>query len=433
MNERLITLLCAAGAFALFYAIFLPAPESMEEKVSQPTTEEHGANGYLGAVRWLESTGVRAVSLRERFDWLERHDTRLARTGNLLITTLPHRYGVRERELEALRDWVTAGNTMLVLAALADTPDWTMPHVSRDLAGDVARLTGVGFEVPPPDPLPARMKGSADADFADGAEALAAAFKRLTEPKEHRIVPNRPHPLFDGVRLVRAESEFPASEWRAMQPNNGFALSLAHDADNGRDALWVRRYGGGRFLISGYGSLFSNEQLGRADNARLLANITAQTLGVGGAVLFDDQHQGLSALYDAEAFFADQRLRATLWLLLALWLIWVLGATRLRGAPPEPPAPRETAFVEATGGLLARVVHPVQAGERLIELFFNDLRRRLSLPEDGTPLWEWLERQPRVIRSDLATLRGLDARLRGGKRIDLTRLQNLLVKLQGQV
>jgi hypothetical protein len=66
-------------------------------------------------------------------------------------------------------------------------------------------------------------------------------------------------------------------------------------------------------------------------------------------------------------------------------------------------------------------------------LFFNDLRRRLSLAEDGRPLWEWLERQPRVSRSDLDALRALETRLRSGKRVDLVRLHNLLLRLQGQV
>ena len=284
----------------------------------------------------------------------------------------------------------------------------------------------MGFVVPPPEPdLTARAKPA--------RETAIDAFKRLAEPTLHRIVPNRRHRYFDGVREVVAESEYFASEWRAVPPAGDFVLSLAHDAKNGRDAFWVRLYGDGQFLISSYASLFSNEQLDRKDNARLLANLVAQTLGPEGAVLFDDQHQGLSTLYDSEAFFGDERLHVTLWLLVGLWLVWVLGNVRLRGAPPQTPAPRETAFVKATGGFLARVLDPVQAGMRLCELFFNDLRRRLSIAEDGRPMWEWLERQPRVSRSDLDALRALDVRLRSGKRVDLVRLQNLLVKLQGQV
>jgi hypothetical protein len=419
-------LLCAAGALALFYTLFFASPQPLEEEISQPTTADSGSNGYLAALRWLKSTGTRVESLRQRYDWLSKPEARLPAKGNLLITTFPHRIGTRERELGHLWSWVAAGNSVLVLAALADTPDWSLPLAGSGMTGDIESITGVRFEVPAPDTdLPARTQPV--------EQAAIDAFKRLTEPTLHRIVPNRPHRHFEGVREVVAESEYFASQWRAVPPPHGFVLSLAHDAKNGRDAFWVRLYGDGQFLISSYASLFSNEQLGKKDNARLLANLVAQTLGPGGAVLFDDQHQGLSTLYDAEAFFDDTRLQITLWLLLALWLIWVLGSVRLRAATPETPAPRETAFVRATGGFLARVLHPVQAGARLLELFFNDLRRRLSLAEDGRPLWEWLERQPRVSRSDLDALRALETRLRSGKRVDLVRLHNLLLRLQGQV
>jgi hypothetical protein len=427
MRERLITLLCALGALALFYAIFIAEPVPLDEKVSEPTTAERGNNGYLAALRWFKSTGVRVESLRQRYDWLKQDASGLAPTGNLLIITLPHKYSTRLRELEQLWSWVAAGNTVLVLAALADTPDWTMAYVTNDLPGEIETITGVQFFVPlPDDPLTLRSPS------ADG-EVVIDALKRLAEPTLHRIVPNRRHPYFEGVQQVVAESEYFASEWRAAPPLHDFVLSLAHDADTGRDAFWVRLYGDGQFLISGYASVFSNEQLGKKDNARLLANIAAQSLGPEGAVLFDDQHQGLSTLYDAGAFYADGRLHATLWLLLALWFIWVMGSVRLRGVAAEPAAPRETAFVKATGGFLARVLLPLQAGRRLVELFFNDLRRRLSLREDGQPLWDWLERQPRVARADLETLRALESRLQGGRRVDLVHLQNLLVRLQGQV
>lgn len=427
MRERLITLLCAAGALALFYAIFIPQPLSLDEKIPEPTTAERGSNGYLAALRWLKSTGVRVESLRQRYDWLKHDASGLAPSGNLLIITLPYKYGTRQRELEQLWSWVAGGNTVLVLAALADTPDWTMAHVSSNLPEDVESITGVRFFVPLPDDELAARSEPVD------VETVVDAFKRLAKPTLHRIVPNRRHPYFEGVHEVVAESEYFASEWRASPPLHDFVLSLAHDADTGRDAFWVRLYGDGQFLISGYASLFSNEQLGKQDNARLLANIAAQSLGPEGAVLFDDQHQGLSTLYDAGAFYADWRLHVTLWLLLALWLIWVLGSVRLRGVAVEAPAPRETALVKATGGFLARVLLPVQAGRRLIELFFNDLRRRLSLREDGLPLWDWLERQPGVSRADLETLRAHEGRLQAGRRVDLVRLQNLLVKLQGQV
>lgn len=427
MKERLITLLCAMGALALFYTIFISQPESIDEKIPEPTTAERGTNGYLAALRWLKSTGVRVESLRQRYDWLTQDASKLEPSGNLLIITLPHKYSTRQRELEELWSWVAGGNTILVLAALDDTPDWTISHAASYLPDEVESITGVNFFVPPPDDAIAARGERVD------VETVVDAFRRLSKPTLHRIVPNRRHPYFEGVSEVVAESEYFASEWRASPPLHDFVLSLAHDADTGRDAFWMRLYGDGQFLISGYASLFSNEQLGKKDNARLLANIAAQSLGPGGALLFDDQHQGLSTLYDAGAFYADWRLHVTLWLLVALWLIWVLGSVRLRGVAVEAPAPRETALVKATGGFLARVLLPLQAGRRLVELFFNDLRRRLGLREDGLPLWDWLERQPGVSRADLETLRAQELRLQSGQRVDLVRLQNLLVRLQGQV
>ena len=422
MNERLLTLACAVGALILFYTLFMPTPQRELESAPPPTSMDNRRNGYAATVRWLESSRVRVVSLGKRYDSL-RSDPRLPRSGNLLITTLPYRTAVRDREIGPLQTWLRAGNTLLVLSSLADTADWTVPLAGTDLLADLSEITRTSFgEVS--DVEPAEQEAE---------EELPSAPEPLEKPRLHTIAPNRPHPLFEGVKRVHAESEYPAGQWRAYLPYGGFLLSVAHDAQTGRDAFWVRNVGTGRVLISAFGSVFANEQLGRADNARLLANIVSQSVREGGAVVFDDYHQGVSELYDADAFFDDSRLHATLWLLLAGWLIWVLGSVRLRGPRAEAPALRETAFVEATGGLLARVTQPRAAAERTLELFHNDLRRRLSLVEDGQPLWSWLERQPRVQRADLDALRAAHARLNAQRNVDLVQLQNLLVRLQGTV
>jgi hypothetical protein len=338
-------------------------------------------------------------------------------TGNLLITTLPHRYAVRKNEVDDLARWIAAGNTLLVLAALADTPDWTIRYANDDLVEQIDRITDVTFIIAT---NPKRER------FVD-------AFKRFAEAQHNRIAPNRAHPLFDGVHEVVAESEFPADEWRAMVPYGDFMLSLAHDADTGRDAFWVRLYGNGQILISAFGSIFANEQLSRGDNARLLGNIVAQSLGPGGTVIFDDQHQGLSTLYDAKAFFADSRLHTTIWLLLFLWLVWVLGSVALRPDPRGPDAPKETAFVEAMGGFFARSLRPEQAGQRLLELFFDDVRRRLRVSGDRDRAWERLARHAPLAAADLDALRAFDAQLSANRRVDLVDLQNLLRRLEARL
>jgi hypothetical protein len=88
--------------------------------------------------------------------------------------------------------------------------------------------------------------------------------------------------------------------------------------------------GDGSVLLCAGGSLFTNRALGNADNAQLFANIVSTRVANDGVVLFDDLRQGLSANYDPARFYRDPRLFKTLFIVLGLWLVWVLGSTRLR-------------------------------------------------------------------------------------------------------
>src|SRR5207249_3237195 len=106
---------------------------------------------------------------------------------------------------------------------------------------------------------------------------------------------------------------------------------------------------------------------GLADTARLLANIVGSAVRPGGAVLFDDEHQGLAAAYDPAKFYNDPRLYRTIGVLAAVWLVWVLGGTRLKLPETRVPAPREAELVRATGGFLARVLRPAAAARRMFE------------------------------------------------------------------
>jgi len=270
----------------------------------------------------------------------------------------------------------------------------------------------------------------ADETAGSGVIARVTAFK---EPMRMRLVPNRPHHLFEGVQAVVAETEYPADDWRAVVPHHGFVLALAHEEPSGSEALWMRRFGDGTIIVSTYASLFTNQVVSEGDNARLLSNIVRHATRGQGAVIFDDTHQGMTELYDPRAFFSDSRLHISLLLAIALWFVWVVGATRLRPARAPAPAPRESALTSAVGGYLARVLPPIKAGLRICEHFFNDVHRRLGQPEDGSAPWEWLERQPRVVAADLAQLRNYLGRLQAGRRVDLRRVHDLAVKLREQL
>ena len=190
----------------------------------------------------------------------------------------------------------------------------------------------------------------------------------------------------------------------------------------------------GTVIVSGFGSLFSNRALGLADNARLLANIVTATVHPKGAVLFDDEHQGLAAAYDPAKFYNDPRLYGTIGVLAAVWLIWVLGGTRLRLPAMRMPAPREAELVRATGGFLARVLRPAAAARRLFEHFFRRLATRTHRGAQGEGLpWEWLEHHPRLRRADVQQLRQWYAQAYSDRRVPLTRLHNLIVRTERQL
>jgi uncharacterized protein DUF4350 len=372
--------------------------------VPRPTSEERRANGYNGAMAWLDEQHVRTVSVRERFNKLAIHPG-LAATGNLLIVTLPAATSFKTEELRPLERWVQAGNTLLVLAALSDDPDWAFV-LGRPVSGDLGLLTGLEFEVARrsvrrPATRGAGSGGDSNAGTGAGASTkggtdevgarIAATARAFAQPQPGTLVPNGSHPYFSGVSSAVALSDYPSQPWTVKIPYDGFVLSLAHQQETGDGVLWTRPLGSGRIIVSGLGSLFTNRVLGLADNGRLLANVVGATVGSRGAVLFDDMHQGLGAAYDPAKFYSDRRLYETVGILAGLWLCWVLGATQLQLPGSRAAAPREAELVQVTGGFLARVLTPDAGARGLFEHFFRRLRARLG---DGKsePPWELLER-----------------------------------------
>jgi hypothetical protein len=407
MKERLITLACALGALALFVVLFINPGGGVDARgnVARPTTEELRGNGYHAAYSWLMASGLRTVSQRERFDALiARRD--LAATGNVLVVTLPRKEFFRSGETRALQKWLRAGNMVLVLAALADEPDWAQGPGAVNV-GDLKDLAGLDFEM-----VPGREQRS---------------------QKDVALLPNRAHAYFKGVGGAVAASGHSQQEWTVRMPYESFMLVLGHERDSGKAVLWTRALGEGRIVVCGLGSLFTDKALGLSDNAQLLANIIGANLGHRGAVIFDDFHQGLSAAYDPEKFYADPRLYVTGAILLTLWFIWVLGATRLRFPVTRIAAPREADLVRANGGFLARVLSRDVAARGLLEHFLRRVHRRMPAGRVAQGPWEFLGACPRVAAADLLQLRRWDAQARAGRHVPLLRLYNLILRIDRQI
>ena len=423
MKERLVTLGLAIAALFLCYALFLPKPAAEASAPSRPLSTESGPAGYQAAWRWLEAEHVPVMALHDKFDRLSGGGQSLHRTGNILLTTLPYKVAMRSGEASDLDAWIERGNTLLVAAALDDTPGWAALENAARLFKDLGRLTRLNFE-------------TADEEKDDKASrsqrALKSALNVLSEPRTIVIEPRGEHPLMEGVHTLSVISDLPASRWRAAPMDSSGILQVARMTDGGTGAIWVKRQEKGQVITLAVAGLFSNRDIGAADNAALLANLIAWSLKPGGTVIFDDAHQGAVGYYDAKAFYADPRLHRTIGWLVLLWFIFVLGIQRLNARPDDRRPADVTAFLGRSGEFLASSVAPATAANRLLANFFNSIRRRLGLPEDGAPTWEWLSSHGAVTRGEVTELQELHDRIQAGRRFNLPRLQNLLNQLRGK-
>lgn len=403
MKQRLLTLVLALGALALFYALIFPKPQRPVPAQGLPISTDGRPEGYLAIWRWLGKEHIPRVSLRYRYD---RLPGLLGQpTGNLLIVTLPQRMPMQATELGTLESWVARGNTLLIAAALDDEPVWTLETHDAVMMKDLQRITGLKFLAAP-----------------------TMTWVRSLGASRLEIRPRGVHPLLAGVQRITAPLPLPSRRWRPHLTHDRLPLELAALEPGRQPALWLEHYGGGQIILSAVAAPFSNGGMRYPGNARLLANILAWSLAPGGAVVFDDAHEGLSAFYDAWAFFADPRLHATLGWIVLLWLTFVMASQSLRIASPAWQPPDETAYIEGSARYLAAVVDPGEAARRLIEDFLGELPGHP--PGSGANAWQRLDAQPGIGSAGQEALRACYERARAGRRVNLVRLQILLAQLR---
>ena len=455
MRERGVAFLLALAALAAFYGLWLrPSPSlDPDANIARPTSAERRGNGYAGLYEWLQRSGVEVRSLRERYGSL----TELVPTrGNLLVLSLPAVEVFHSDELSALDEWVRRGNTLLITAALLDQPDWAARR-SAGAVVEIESLTSIEFETRKgresrldDTPLAQRVReadaraakdkdGDEDADqdtdenLEDSEDAEEERGELLAVPGKIPLTATGPHVLLTGVKTLELVTDYAATEWSLRMPYDNFVLTLARTA-GGEGAMFEQRVGQGRVLLSAGGSLFTNRALGGADNARLFANIVSARMSPDGVVLFDDLRQGLSASYDPARFYQDPRLHKTVFIVLGLWLVWVLGSTRLRAPDIVVHDPSEAELVQRAGGLIARTVPPANTALRLFDLFFAGVARAARRAGGGAPergdQWQWLERHGAILPQELDRLKTWYADAHSSRAVPLISLQNLLDTLE---
>ena len=416
MKERFITFLGALLALYAVYVLLLPKPQPQLEPVSQPTTEDKGEAGLAVAYQWLRQNNIPTHSLRDRYSALSAN-SRLPEQGNLLIVSLPLRIDSRDWEAQQLVNWIDQGNNLVLLANLNDAEAGFayQQHVNA-----VTRRFGYEFD-------------EIEIEKTDNGHAGSEAGKQEDEPDKHYLQPVPHLDLTRGIAQVAVTN--PQQDKRYWQLGTSgqlrSVLPLLQDPASDSPALWLARSGNGQVFLSRYARLFSNQYINQQDNARLLLNLLQHSLGPKGHVIFDDMHQGLSQLYDAEAFFADDRLHNTLWFILALWLIYVLGHTnRLQPVREKRTAMRLIDNIKGIGNFLARRLHRAAVARRLFYHFFNELRRYRGMPRNGEPLWNELSQYQQLSTQELSQLKTLYQQALQQQSVNLVRLGQLINRIR---
>lgn len=403
MKERIITLALGLVALYVVLALFVFDRPPQTRPISFPTTADTGAQGLVALKRWLSEAGVATRSLRRRYD---ANDALPAGRGHLLIASSPQRWPARTKEARALRDWVSRGNTVLLLVAGYDDPEW-----SQSLGYQDALLRAFDLEL-----------DSVMLSEEEPEDGTTAAWHML------QITP-----AFAG-RSRRLAVYAPPLQvgWALSSTKRTPAVVLAQTQPHGLPAIWRLPQGDGMLVVSAYADLFGHAALGREDNARFIAELVQAHVAPRGSVVFDDMHLGLSELYDPRAFVADPRVRATAAFLVALWLLYLIGrGARLGPASRRQHPPRAVDFVHAVGGLFARRLTRQAALAALVRNFFNDVRAHHALPRNGAPVWDLLARDARIAPEYLAQLRALAQKSQPRPR-DLVTAANLIHQLRSR-
>ena len=420
MKDRLITLF--GGLFALYLVITLLIPPSQPDYASYPLTIDRDQHGMALLYEWLGKNNILLHSSRQRYDDI-LSQAKIPDDGNLMVISLPLKMQARKAEIASLRQWIAQGNTVVILAAHSDSPAWVASKQNSRSNSNFPLLSSLGFNIS----VDVKSETSDEDKDEEKIQSLYNAIK-ATEPSEASIVATGiNNPAIKSVIVKQRQSKQEKWILSPRESKRGSRVLLAESKNKDSAALWQISIGSGNLIVSRYADLFSNRWLTKGDNARLFDTLLQQHLAEDSYVLFDDMHQGLTELYDSDAFYSDSRLHNTLWFLLGFWLLYLIGHSN-RLAPPLSETRKHHAadFIRAIGGLFARRLSNATTALGLIRAFFNEVRQQYGLPMNSEPVWQLLDDAPRIDKQQLVSLQTAYNTAQQDKKQNLIKLHNQL-------
>ena len=420
MKERAVTLGGASLALVLVIGLLVPTPP-IKPPSSKPHSSDVGRHGYHALYRWLEHAGIGVTALRQRYHRLPEI---APGTGHILISVLPSKSAARTDEVATLKDWVSKGNTVLLLVAGVSAPNWVY---SGDYGETDTLPRALGLDV---------NYEHGDNNDADEADRGASLVDVLREPSASPLTPIGDHPLLTEVREVATESPQTFAAALTVTPRHETRVVPALLKGRGPQGenLWSARAGDGRVIVLADPAVFANGLIAEADNARLIDNIIRLTLGPDRMVIFDDMHQGLTEIFDPRAFVHDSRAHISLAFLIGFWLLWIIGHNNRFGPLAQTRTLESSAaYARALGGLYARQATSNDVVRQLIAHLERECRRSHPQVFVGRTLPDALDALVGMPAEAIDGLRSAQKLLEAGQTPDLIVLTNHIRRLRNRL
>jgi hypothetical protein len=433
MRDTLITL--AGALLSLFILVSVMSPQTGQQIISKPNTEDAGKHGLKALHTWLLENNINTHSLRKPVTRIDQEA--LPATGNLMVVSLPLAREALDSEWSALNKWISNGNTAIVLASLYHMPPWSNTHQwvrEPEIRDAVAGLTAEEFTLQ----RDVIDEGESEFSLADMQESIQAV-----KPQPYWLYPAVDHSLFSGVYELESMhtpgvyqyrdelDNLRASYWSIDSDAARLALRVIYGETQDQTAMWLLPIGKGWIYLSAFPDLVSNGVLRHKQNARWFANLLSHAVTDGGYVIFNDYHFGLSDLYDPDAFFADYRLHNTLFFIGAFWLIYALGRSpRLAPVREQTTRPANRDFIEAMAGFFTRRIRPRAIAHELATRLVDDISNQTQLKGDS--LWNWLHDHPDISEHDILRLQRASGQASGRTKLmqltrSISRIQKVLI------